>query len=522
MASVARGESRDKQLERAQGFAQRGAYGRAIAVLEELLGANGTDDRILVRLADYKRRAFDDAGAADAFCRAAAVHAGRGFHARAAAALQQALVLQPEDLGIVERLADTKAALHLPREAAHLLDQVATAVGRSGDRARALALRRKIHGYLPADPAAAVRLADELIAGDAKPEAIGVLEAIAATLQDPATQELWCLVEERLADLRPADPARAKELGRVLLSRGSPKRALQRLKPCVAADPGDVEALVLLARAFDALGLGEKVIAAWKEIAKAHHRAGRLEDSHAAWLHVRELAPADHDAAAALPKPELPPRAPTATFEEDLSEADFFAAEGVVDEARAILERLASLNPDDPRVAERLEALDVERVSVDELIPDEEELGDVGEKTGETTTGVLARAAAAHPPHAADGAAHRQLAAAHIELEKYDDALAEIAMAVAADPTQAAACHILAGRCAFARGAPREAVLEYQAALDAPGIAFDEVVDVLCELGHCHELTGELDEAARCFAEARRLEPSVAGEETMLTGAGPA
>jgi tetratricopeptide (TPR) repeat protein len=515
---VARGESREKVIERATALAQRGAIGRAIAALEEYLAAQPDDDRILVRLADLRRRVNDDAGAAEAFSKAAAVYAARGFSAKVAAVLQQALALSPDDPSMLERLAAAKMELNLPREATQLLERLADAATKAGDPQRVLGFRRRIHELLPLDAASSVRLADALVETGARDEAIALLEKAAEPLTDPAKQELWILLQDRLADLLPDDHARAKELGRVLLAHGAPKRALARLKPLVTADPDDVEALELLAKAFDALGQGEKVVAAWRSIAKAHLRAGRPVESEAAWLHVRELAPADPEAAAALPKPELPPRSPTATLAEDLAEADFFETQGLVDEARAILERLRTIYPDEQVVAERLEELEVEKVAVSELILDEEELSDGTEAARESTTDVLARAAAAPTPSATEAATHRDLAAAFLEMERYDDALAEVEKALVVDPASAGASHLVGGRCHLASGAPRKAIEEYHRARESRGLSFEDAADVLCELGHSYELLGEREEALRCFEEAKRLEPSLEGEERLLEG----
>ncbi len=520
MASVPRGEGREQVLERAQAHAQRGAVGRAIAVLDEYLAAQPHDERVLLKLADLRRRVNDDAGAAAAFSRTATLYAARGFSAKVAAVLQQALALTPDDLALVERLADVKIELTLPREAAQLLDRLADAAAKSGDKPRALALRRRIHELLPGDAAAVVRLADALVALGSRGEAIALLEKASEPLREPAKQELWLVLQERLSDLLPEDHDRTRELCRAFLARGAPKRALARLRPCIAARPEDVGALTLLAQAFEALGQGEHEVSAWREIARAHQRAGRTPDSQAAWMRVRELAPADPEAAAALPRPELPPRSPTATLAEELAEADFLEAQGLTDEARAILERLQGIYPDEAAIAERLEALDVEKIPVSELIPHDEEEA-FGEVT--STTDILERAAATATPTEGEGATHRDLAAAYLEIDKFEEALAEVEKALAADPAHAGPSHLLAGRCHLARGAPQVAIEAYRRALDSSGLSFEDAAEVLCELGHSYELVGEREEALRCFEEAKRLEPSFDGEERLLeSGAGAA
>jgi tetratricopeptide (TPR) repeat protein len=152
------------------------------------------------------------------------------------------------------------------------------------------------------------------------------------------------------------------------------------------------------------------------------------------------------------------------------------------------------------------------------LIPDDEEYGDAAEPSRESTTDVLARAAAAPTPSATEAATHRDVAAAFLEMERYADALAEVEKALAVDPASAGASHLVGGRCHLASGAPRRAIEEYHRALESRGLSFEDAADVLCELGHSYELIGEHEEASRCFEEAKRLEPSFDGEERLLEG----
>jgi tetratricopeptide (TPR) repeat protein len=516
MASVGRGESRDKVIERAQALAQRGAVGRAIAALDDWLAANPADDRILLRVADLRRRVGDDAGAVDAFSKAAGLYAARGFSSKVAAVLQQALAISPDDPALLERLAAAKIELQLPIEAARCLDRIAQAVAAAGDAGRVLDLRRRIHELLPGDAGAALRLADALVASGAREEAIGLLAAAVEPLREPAKVELWLLLQERLADLLPDDHARAREIARVLLARSAPKRALARLKTCLAADRGDLEALELLAQCFGALNQPDRVIAAWREIAHAHAHAGRPDEAHAAWVHVRELSPADPEAAAFL-APPLPPRKADATLEEDLAEADFFTSEGMTDEARAILLRLRELFPENPEVEARLEQLDVETVPLGELIAADEELVEAAEPTEESTTDILDRSRTAAPAEES-GAALLALAETHIEMDRFEEAQVELNRALAVDPALEGPCLALVGRCHLARGEPGEAVDAYRNALASPTLHPDEAADVLCELAGCFELMGDRDEALRCLEQAKRLQPDLVDDEASLLG----
>lgn len=292
-------DDREKAHEKARRFASAGDLTRAISTLRGWLGG-GDDDRTLLKLADLHRRGGDDAAAAAAFAQAADLYSARGFALKTAAALRQAAALAPEDLTLLERLGEVNAELGMARDAALLLERVAASVAATGDRARLVALRRRIHLLLPDDTGAVLRLADLLVEGGERDEPIRLLTQAAESLREPGRMELWFLVQERLVALQPEDAGRAKELARLLLAYSSPRRALTLLKRLMADDPGDVETLSLLARAFVALGLVHKGAAALRELAHVHRRAGRAAGQLEAWERVRELVPDDAEAATAL------------------------------------------------------------------------------------------------------------------------------------------------------------------------------------------------------------------------------
>ncbi len=417
MFGISIASDRERVHEKARRLAAKGDLRRAIAALKGWLVSDITDDRTLLKLADLYRRSGDDPSAVAAFSQAAELYSARGFALKAAAALRQAAAIAPEQLSLLERLGEVNAELGMAREAAILLEQVAAAVAPTGDRARLIALRRRILLLLPADVGAVIRLADLLVEGGQREEPIRLLEQAAESQRDPGQLEVWLLIQERLVALQPGDVRRARELARALLSCSSPKRALPRLKACLAADPGDVESLALLARAFESLGLVPKSAAAWREVAHAHQRAGRADELAAAWQKVRELLPEDAEAANALAPPDLAPRDPSASLADELAEADFLAEHGAVVDARGMLLRLRELFPGSEAVTDRLAELDVETIAPSDLIDlEEEELVLFEEGSRDSTTAILRRAGCEPIFIVAETATHPDLAAAMVGL----------------------------------------------------------------------------------------------------------
>lgn len=507
MFRTRRPQDREKLHEKARRFAARGDVRKAISLLEAQVAADPADDRTLIRLSDLHRRCGDDAKAAAVLTRAADLYAGRGFALKAAAALRQAVAFAPGDLSLLERLADLNAELGMAREAALCLHQVTDALALRGDRARLVELRRRVLALLPGDVGAVVRLVDALVEDGRRDEAVGLLVHAAESNREPAQAELWILLQERLADLRPDDVAIAKGLARALLQRAAPRRALARLKPCLAAGHRDPEVLSLLAGAFEALGLVGKAGAAWREIAHAHQRAGLAQEERAAWEKVLALLPGDAEATSALAPPTPPAPDPGTTLEDELAEADFLADHRAVTEARSLLLRLRERFPDAEAVAARLEALDARTLDPIELLEEDVELVLFEEVPRDSTTAILDRVPPDRAVRVAESATHRDLAVAFLEMERYDEALAELEKAIEADPFSEGACLALAGRCHRARGAPEDAVDAYRRALASTTLSYEAATAVHYELAEALEATGARTDSLAHFGEAARLEP---------------
>ena len=126
---------------------------------------------------------------------------------------------------------------------------------------------------------------------------------------------------------------------------------------------------------------------------------------------------------------------------------------------------------------------------------------------GYSTTAILARIPADRALRLAERLTHRDLAVAFLEMERFDEALAELEEAIATDPFSEGACLALAGRCHLARGAPQEAAAAYRRALASTTLSFEAATAVHYELAEALEATGARTDSLAHFGEAARLEP---------------
>ena len=108
-------------------------------------------------------------------------------------------------------------------------------------------------------------------------------------------------VAERLLFHSPDNRPVSKELARLYIEKGDPRRALPKLQVCFKADPRDAEVLALLAAAFEALdqraegGVGAQGAGAHPRRERRHARARRGVSARSC-----SSQPGDPDAEAAL------------------------------------------------------------------------------------------------------------------------------------------------------------------------------------------------------------------------------
>ena len=219
------------------------------------------------------------------------------------------------------------------------------------------------------------------------------------------------------------------------------------------------------------------------------------------------------------------------SLEDDLEEAEFFLQQGLRDEARTILEDLASRFPANPLVQEKLaelHAAESARVSqssaatpvfassdstqslADELaaelsnVFDEEDhsvdysVEDVFEEFKKGIHNQISDE---------DSDTHYDLGIAYREMGLFDDAIAEFKTAMRTKEKEVL-CHMMIGLCHVEKGDTVDAVTQFKAGLYVDGVTDQESVALYYELGRAYERLDDAQEALYFYDNVLKKDPA--------------
>ncbi|UJR81213.1 tetratricopeptide repeat protein [Sandaracinus amylolyticus] len=291
---------RTKILEAAQKHLAKGAYDKAIAELQKLVKADPSDVRTWLKIGDLFAKKGSTREAVDTYAKVADQYATQGFFLKAVAVHKQILKLDPTRLDVQLKLADAYENLQLVSDALATYEMVAAGYARAGNIDKALATLAKMVELDPENIPVRIKYAEALSKANRTKEAADAFEAGGKLLKAQGRLDDWIKVAERLLFHRADDVAVARELSKLYLERHDAKRALAKLQLCFKADPKDVPTLEMLAEAFHQLGQLPKTISVYREVARIHQEANRVEDRARTLKRILDLDPGDAEARQAL------------------------------------------------------------------------------------------------------------------------------------------------------------------------------------------------------------------------------
>jgi tetratricopeptide (TPR) repeat protein len=295
--------NREKILGEAQKLIEKGKYDKALVELSKICTADPSDVRTLHKLGDLQLRMGLFAEAIDTYDGVARLYAGDGFAPKAIAVYKQMreiLARQAPQLEeryghIVPRLAALYQECGLGKEALTLYEQLANRLMREQRFAELPDVFAQIANLDSQNPLAHLRLA-EARASARDIDGAGSAWTTAADLlakqerPDDAIQVL-----ERLLQHKP-DVGAARTCAELYLARnrqGDATLALMKLQACFQANPKDVDVLLLIARAFDAVGQVEKGFEVRKQAAGIARDAGQANVFRDIVMDLLRVAPND-------------------------------------------------------------------------------------------------------------------------------------------------------------------------------------------------------------------------------------
>ena len=305
---------KNKAIESASKLIARGSFDKAVKEYQRVLDVDPDDVRVLQKLAELYQKMQRREEAADCFEKVARTYAAQGFYLKAVALYKQ--VLKAVDrIEVNVRLAELYQQLGLIGDATKEWQHVAAWHEKVGDLKASLDTLRKLVDLDPDNVAARIRLGEQYARQDQTVEAVTELRRAASYLQRNGRQDDYLRVAERISHLDQGDVALARELADSYLARGDSKRALAKLQICFKANPRDLGTLSMLARAFRELGQVSKTVSVLKELARVHLDSNQADEAQKVYDQAIALAPDDaelkasvrglEEAKAAVPVPQL-------------------------------------------------------------------------------------------------------------------------------------------------------------------------------------------------------------------------
>lgn len=219
---------------------------------------------------------------------------------------------------------------------------------------------------------------------------------------------------------------------------------------------------------------------------------------------------------------------PPGEVEELLDEADFFLAQGLIDEARAMLQDALSSHPRHPLIGDKLRevefaaqnAAQAARVSaemdVDQSFELAEKLAEEFEEVDDTQAGrdvldveqVFAqfKKGVEEQVGAEDTETHFDLGIAYKEMGLLDDAIGEFKLCLV-NVTRLCIAQTMIGLCHIEKGEIAEAITHFKKGLYADQKTDREELGLYFELGHAYELLHDPKEALYYYQKVQKRDP---------------
>ncbi|MEZ4362861.1 MAG: tetratricopeptide repeat protein [Kofleriaceae bacterium] len=292
--------NKEKVMDAARKFVDKGQFDKAVREYLRIVREDPRDVRVWLKIGDLYAKKGAKQEAVETYLRVAQFYQEQGFFLKAVAVYKQILKLDPRLVDVNLKLAELYRQLGLMSDAMQHFEAVAAHFHREGNTRDALATVQKLVDLDPENIATRIKLAELYSKDGMVQEAASMFSVACDQLRRQGRQEDFIKVAERLLFHEPGNHALTRELAALYLHRNDPRRALQKLQVSFKADPRDVDTLVLLAAAFQALDQKSKTVSVLKEMVRIHQENKEHDKVSAVYHRVLELTPNDADAIAYL------------------------------------------------------------------------------------------------------------------------------------------------------------------------------------------------------------------------------
>jgi tetratricopeptide (TPR) repeat protein len=260
-------------------------FHEAIREYRKVVELDPGDLGALTAVADAEQKAGDTAAAAETFAAIGERLVAKGWKLAAIHRYRRLLELvnslpsRARHLAAAEKVERLRQQLAENRATLAHYDEAAVALENNRRDPDAAEVLGKMIAIEPDNPVFHARRAETLCRLGRVDEALPVFRSAAAVLTELERPSDVLRVLERILHFR-AEVDDSRLAARLYLERGGeqdPMRAVAKLQPCIAADPEDLDALLLLARAFDAMKQPQRATQVRIAIARVAAKAGESE-----------------------------------------------------------------------------------------------------------------------------------------------------------------------------------------------------------------------------------------------------
>jgi pilus assembly protein FimV len=296
---------KEKYLVAAQKFVERGQLDKALIEFAKVVEEDPKDTRTWLKLAELHAKRGGNAEATEIYLRTGELYTEQGFAQKAVAVYKNVLKLSPGTVAAHLKLGDLFKELGLMSDAVQQFELASGALQRAGKAPEAVAPLRQAIEVQPDNVVLRVKLAESASHAGLTDEAVREFDKAAEQLKAQGRADESLRVVERMLFHQPENFAKARELAEAYIVRGSPRLALPRLQACLNGDPREPRTLSLLARALEQLGQVPKAVSVLKEMVKLCDELGRTAERDAAVLRGLTLDPSDRDLGAVAARHHL-------------------------------------------------------------------------------------------------------------------------------------------------------------------------------------------------------------------------
>ena len=296
---------KEKYLASAQKFIERGQLDKALAEFTKVVQEDPKDTRTLLKMAEIHAKRGSNVEATEIYLRTGDLYADQGFAQKAVAVYKNVLKLSPGMVAAHLKVAALFNQLGLVSDAVQQFELAATALERAGKSADAVAALRQAVDIQPENVVLRVRLAESASHAGLVDDAVRAFAQAADHLKAQGRVDESLRVMERLLFHQPGNFAKARELAEAYIAKGTPRLALPKLQACLNGDPRDPRTLSLLARALEQMGQVPKAVSVLKELVRLCDELGRGTERDAAVLRGLTLDPSDDELRSAAARHHL-------------------------------------------------------------------------------------------------------------------------------------------------------------------------------------------------------------------------